>query len=421
MWQIEVRAPPSLGAQPRERCRRAGGWRPGVSVHAAAARVQDDSVWLQLRELLGHTAGDPGHWNYSPEWWGTQGGGWGRDAGQVVFSRESPLNGRVEVTAHAASLNGFDSAGTDPAGAALRDEWRVLRFNGVTRQSVARVRVVDAAGAATRRQVGSDEQQQQQQQRWWLEDGQDVAAVPECLAQEYLKSMASLAAAVLGLQRLLPSLPGNSLRAGRLRVLCIGLGGGSLPLFLAHHFPFADVDGVEIDPVVVEAATSAMGLPAAMPNMALHVADGLAFVAGAAGGQRPPYDLVCMDAFTGDDTVPSVLCGADFAALLARALHPAHGTLLVNFHGIEVRALAATFGAALLPPGGAGGCAFSLSTQKQQNVTMACARGLQLPADAAGAKERLRLAAAYVADGAGYAFPAGARASRNYAPLHREP
>ena len=45
------------------------------------------------------------------------------------------------------------------------------------------------------------------------------------------------------------------------RALCIGLGGGSLPNFLSHHFPGLVVDAVELDPTVVTAATQCMGLP----------------------------------------------------------------------------------------------------------------------------------------------------------------
>lgn len=55
----------------------------------ALTSTQDESVWQQLRELLGHTGADPGHWNFSPEWWGTQGGGWGRSEGQTVFAKSS--------------------------------------------------------------------------------------------------------------------------------------------------------------------------------------------------------------------------------------------------------------------------------------------------------------------------------------------
>ncbi len=43
--------------------------------------------------------------------------------------------------------------------------------------------------------------------------------------------------------------------------VCIGIGGGSLPLFLAHHFPGMLVQAVDLDPVVVAAASQAMGFP----------------------------------------------------------------------------------------------------------------------------------------------------------------
>ncbi len=49
-----------------------------------------------------------------------------------------------------------------------------------------------------------------------------------------------------------------------LRVLCIGLGGGSLPLFLSYHFPGMSVEVAEIDPVVIRAAHEALCLPRSM-------------------------------------------------------------------------------------------------------------------------------------------------------------
>lgn len=172
----------------------------------------------------------------------------------------------------------------------VRQEWRVLRFNGVARQSVARVYVSDTG-------AGVD-----QQQRRWLQAGQMVTCVPECLAQEYLKTMASVLAAVLALQRLLPGKSGGTLRQadgssassgqpGVLRILCIGLGGGSLPLFLAHMLPHADIDAVEIDAAVMEAATTAMGLPRDLPNMRLHVGDGMEYLQQHVTERRATFDV----------------------------------------------------------------------------------------------------------------------------------
>ena len=50
-------------------------------------------------------------------------------------------------------------------------------------------------------------------------------------------------------------------QASTCRALCIGLGGGTLPNFLSHHLPGLHVDAIELDPVVVAAATECMGLP----------------------------------------------------------------------------------------------------------------------------------------------------------------
>ena len=45
---------------------------------------------------------DPGHWEYSPEWWGTHAGGWGRDAGQTLFAQHSLFgNGEVNLLVQA--------------------------------------------------------------------------------------------------------------------------------------------------------------------------------------------------------------------------------------------------------------------------------------------------------------------------------
>lgn len=312
----------------------------------------------------------------------------------------------------------------------MRQEWRVLRFNDVTRQSVARVNIVD--DAAVRQNTPGDDTELQQ--RWWLESpGNHVVAEPNCLAQEYLKSEAAVLAAVLGLHQLMTAPPegaadasatsttarNGSADAGNraLRMLCIGLGGGTFPLFLADRFPHMHIDAVEIDPVVVEAATEAMGLPTALPNLRLHTADAVDVVRAKRAEQVAPYDLVCIDAFNGADEVPCELYSPEFVAELAAIMHPVHGTILANFHSTDIRHIATTFKAALLSSDVGGGACFSVATQKQTNVTVVCTRGLQLPEDVAAAKDRLRFAAAYVGDMAGYLFPAGSRACRNYAAL----
>lgn len=50
--------------------------------------------WQPAYALGRHT--DVGHWDLSPEWFGTQAGGWGRGAGEAIFQQQSELgNGEV--------------------------------------------------------------------------------------------------------------------------------------------------------------------------------------------------------------------------------------------------------------------------------------------------------------------------------------
>lgn len=53
----------------------------------------------------------------------------------------------------------------------------------------------------------------------------------------------------------------NAIGGEASRVVCIGLGGGSLPNFLSHHFPGMLIDAVELDPLVITAASDHMGFP----------------------------------------------------------------------------------------------------------------------------------------------------------------
>jgi hypothetical protein len=435
-----------------------------VEIETAKELAAREFTWFDsLRELLGHTGNDPGHWNFSPEWWGSQGGSFGRTDGQIVFSKTSKYNGLVEVTAHPASLNGFSSDISSAFGDETRQEWRVLRFNNVTRQSVARVAIVSDGG------VDGSSSRLDMQQRRWLEPGQSIIAQPECVAAEYLKTIASVFGALLGLQGLFQS-SGKSIGNGattsppatsrrRLKILCIGLGGGTLPHFIAHHFPQAHVDAAEIDPVVVEAAIEVMGLPVNdLPNLKLFTEDAFDFInarCGGGGGNsrkliNPPsisnsgvsgststntniddgtsilYDVVCIDAFDGDDNVPMQLCSEKFAAMLGRLLNGKHGTVLMNLHTTaDVAGIGKIFYESLIGTDStinidnstvniSTGCCFTVDTQKQRNVTLACCRGLDLPLNDIEAKERLRYAGVYVGHESGYRFPAGVRAERGF-------
>ncbi|MBM3334770.1 fused MFS/spermidine synthase, partial [Candidatus Sumerlaeota bacterium] len=63
-------------------------------------------------------------------------------------------------------------------------------------------------------------------------------------------------------------------------VLFVGLGGGSMPRFFRHHYPEADIDIVEIDPMVVEVARKYFffSKEGEDPRMRVFVNDGRVFL-----------------------------------------------------------------------------------------------------------------------------------------------
>lgn len=100
------------------------------------------------------------------------------------------------------------------------------------------------------------------------------------------------------------------------RVLVIGLGGGTLPMFLRHYDDRVHIDVVDIEPRVVDAATRFLGF---VPDAALrvHVGDGRAFVEGA----KERWDLVLLDAY-GPDAIPMALATKEFLGAVRDHLAP---------------------------------------------------------------------------------------------------
>ena len=101
------------------------------------------------------------------------------------------------------------------------------------------------------------------------------------------------------------------------RILIVGLGGGSLPVFLHRHYPDAIIDVVEIDPAVVSAAKGYFGFREDA-RLQVHVGDGRAFIERAPPGQ---YDVILLDAF-GSADVPFHLTTREFLQAVRRALAP---------------------------------------------------------------------------------------------------
>jgi spermidine synthase len=100
------------------------------------------------------------------------------------------------------------------------------------------------------------------------------------------------------------------------RILIVGLGGGAMAMFLRERFPSAEIDGVEIDPVVVSAAKKHFGLVTDEKLRAI-VADGRKFLEGA----KPGYDLIFLDAYAGEDP-PAHLMTVEFLAAVRARLSP---------------------------------------------------------------------------------------------------
>ncbi|XP_020692257.2 uncharacterized protein LOC110106647 [Dendrobium catenatum] len=290
---------------------------------------------------------DEGHWFYSPEWWGDAGA-----EGHTVFRSISEHgNGIVSVTAYPSSrpakeewpvVEGWlreryakihpELNNHDEFFRILGYQWRVLRFNDDTRQSTVKImaayREADPASLYVMQQ-------------------------PHCLAVPYLKSMVSCGLTTLSSSGfdICKTVKGNA----TMNVLCIGHGGGSLPLFLASKFKGATIDIVEIDPVVISASIEAMGFPSSAAVEQLEQAstsqpsDSDKFLWGKLHNQlqlyrsdaenfiihsSKMYDLIFIDAYDGDDIFPRKLWDSNgpFLQSLQRRLHPVHGTVVVNLH-----------------------------------------------------------------------------------------
>uniref|UniRef100_A0A453CEW7 S-adenosyl-L-methionine-dependent methyltransferase superfamily protein n=1 Tax=Aegilops tauschii subsp. strangulata TaxID=200361 RepID=A0A453CEW7_AEGTS len=291
---------------------------------------------------------DEGDWSYYKEWWGEDDGP--GDGAHTVFRRHSEHgNGVVSVVAYPASIPVAsdqwpvmerwlqernlaiypESSGADQF-KILGYQWRVMRFNDHTRQSTAKVMACY--------RFGGDRALYSMQQ-------------PNCLAVPYVKSMVS--AGLTALPSCSYDLPQAVSEPNTMKILCIGHGGGSIPLFLASKFRGADVHIVEIDPVVVSASVESMGFPASCAKglsahtmqptdgdellwngvhdrISLHIEDAEDFIAG----DSNVYDLVFIDAYDGNDIFPRKLWDADGAFLrnLEEKVHPLHGTVVVNLH-----------------------------------------------------------------------------------------
>ena len=107
------------------------------------------------------------------------------------------------------------------------------------------------------------------------------------------------------------------------RVLIVGLGGGTIPSFLHHHFPKMTIDVVDIDPDIVDVAKKFFGFREDA-TMRAFVDDGRRFIEKSRGR----YDIIFLDAFSSDD-IPYHLSTREFLQSAREAITPS-GLVVAN-------------------------------------------------------------------------------------------
>src|SRR3990172_4686644 len=108
-------------------------------------------------------------------------------------------------------------------------------------------------------------------------------------------------------------------------VLFIGLGGGTLSMAVAHYYPDAQVDNIELDPDVAAAATEFFGFREG-PRMKVYIRDGRVQVRRFVREKRK-YDVIFLDAFRGG-YIPYHLTTKEFIESIGTLLTP--GGIVVN-------------------------------------------------------------------------------------------
>jgi spermidine synthase len=110
------------------------------------------------------------------------------------------------------------------------------------------------------------------------------------------------------------------------RIMIVGLGGGTMPMFLRHYYPKATIDVVDIDPDVVHVAKEFFGFREDA-SLHAHVGDGRKFVESV----KEPYDIVFLDAF-GTRNVPPHLTTLEFMRAVKRSVKSG-GVVVGNIWG----------------------------------------------------------------------------------------
>ncbi len=113
------------------------------------------------------------------------------------------------------------------------------------------------------------------------------------------------------------------------RLLVLGLGGGGSIASTRITAPGVEVDAVEIDPRVVEAATRFFGLNLHDGKLRTYVADARPWLAGS----QNAYDLVHVDLYQGGPYIPFYLVTVEFFQAIRAHMSP-FGLLMMNLFDV---------------------------------------------------------------------------------------
>jgi len=152
-------------------------------------------------------------------------------------------------------------------------------------------------------------------------------------------------------------------------VLFVGLGGGTMPKFLHHHYPEVNVDVAEIDPVVIDVAKKYFGLKVD-ERMKIHPYDGRVFLRKA----KTQYDIIVLDAYNAS-SIPFHLTTKEFFEIVRKALKP-NGVVVSNiwsprmneYFEAEIKTFQAVFPELYIFPGLSSGNYIFIATNRKGKV-----------------------------------------------------
>jgi len=106
------------------------------------------------------------------------------------------------------------------------------------------------------------------------------------------------------------------------KILILGLGGGTIASLVRKKWPESEIDGVDVDPVIIDLGNKYLGLKKHSVNQI--VADGFLFLEN----NKTKYDLICVDTYQGD-SYPEKFESPDFLRLVKKSLSK-NGLSVVN-------------------------------------------------------------------------------------------